>query len=350
MSFQNIIDQVSMYSPIYDPKSYERENEDDDKIFYENARFVQHVDSLALQTIEEVIGTLIVEKNPVILDLMAGWDSHIPSSLTPEKLIGLGLNEEELTNNTLLDEYVIHDLNKDPHLPFPDCYFDVVLNTLSIAYITNPIQIFKEVGRILKPGGLFLVIFSNRMFEPKATKLWKAASEDERIIIVDELFKETSFFTKAKVFVSRGKPRPKNDKYASYGIPSDPIYAVYSDRIGGDSNKIRPDIKLSFLKFPSKEELEERMEKVKDTLRCPYCDEELKKWQVPENPFCQTWDNEYMYICFNDSCPYYVRGWDRMYQETFQNMSYRLMFNPTNGRCSPIPVPTPYALKEGIIQ
>jgi hypothetical protein len=107
------------------------------------------------------------------------------------------------------------------------------------------------------------------MFEQKATKLWKSASEDERIIIVDELFKETRLFTKTKVFVSRGKLRPKDDKYAIYGIPSDPIYAVYEDKLGGEAQKTRPEIKLSFLKFPPKEELEQRMEKVKDTLRCP---------------------------------------------------------------------------------
>ncbi len=76
----------------------------------------------------------------------------------------------------------------------------------------------------------------------------------------------------------------------------------------------------------------------------------MKEWEVPDNPFLQAWDNEYMYICFNDLCPYYVRGWDRMYQESFQTMSYRCVFNPVNGCLMPVPVPTPFALKEGIVE
>ena len=39
--------------------------------------------------------------------------------------------------------------------------------TVSIQYLTKPIEIFRDVNRILKPGGLFAVIFSNRMFPPK---------------------------------------------------------------------------------------------------------------------------------------------------------------------------------------
>jgi len=39
---------------------------------------VSHLDSLALATVEKLIETLVVEENPAILDLMAGWDSHIP--------------------------------------------------------------------------------------------------------------------------------------------------------------------------------------------------------------------------------------------------------------------------------
>lgn len=349
MNSLELDEQVSALSPIYRPDSYKREDEGDDTIFYLRDRFVSHLDRLALQTVEDVVGSLVVEEHPIILDLMAGWDSHIPSSVKAAKVIGLGLNENELKSNKALDEYVLHDVNKDPVLPFADAFFDVVINTVSVDYMTRPLEVFREVGRILKPGGLFLVIFSNRMFPEKAVKMWRDASEDERVIIVDELFKEAGLFSKTAFFVSRGKPRPADDKYASEGIPSDPIYAVYADKKGGNPLKKRPDVRLRFSGLPSEKEVEEAKRKVKDTLMCPYCGEKMNKWQVPDNPFCQTWDNDHMYICFNDNCPYYVRGWDQMYRDTFQGMSYRCMFNPVNGCCSPIPVPTPYALREGIV-
>jgi hypothetical protein len=80
--------------------------------------------------------------------------------------------------------------------------------------------------------------------------------------------------------------------------------------------------------------------RIKRTLQCPYCGSKMKKWAVPDNPFEVTWDNE---------CPYYVRGWDHMYKTTHRVASYRLMYNPDKDACSPIPVPSPKALRESII-
>ena len=97
---------------------------------------MSHLDDLALETLEKLIGTLVVEESPVILDFMAGWDSHIPEALKPAKVIGLGLNESELTKNAALSEYVIHDLNRNPILPFPGKSFDVVVNTVSLYVIS----------------------------------------------------------------------------------------------------------------------------------------------------------------------------------------------------------------------
>jgi SAM-dependent methyltransferase len=343
-------EKVSPMSPIFSTEAFGRLDESDDAQFYATDRFVSHLDSLALETVEKLIGELIVEENPVLLDLMAGWDSHIPEKLNPSKVVGLGLNRNELSENTSLSEIVVHDLNKDPILPFPNNTFDAVLNTVSVDYITKPVQVFREVGRILRPGGLFLVIFSNRMFPEKAVRVWKESSEDERVLLVEDFFKEASLFEKASVFVSKGKPRPENDKYSHLGIPSDPIYAVYADKRGGSPCKARPVVTMAYGALLEGEELEKRKKAIKKTLRCPYCGERLRKWAVPDNPFACTWDNDYMYICFNDACPYYVRGWDVMHKEGTCGASYRLMYNPEKDRCLPIPVPTPRALKEGVIE
>jgi hypothetical protein len=282
---------------------------------------------------------------------MAGWDSHIPGDLRTSKVVGLGLNENELRNNNVLSEAVIHDLNKDPRLPFPDNRFDVVINTVSVDYMTKPPEVFKEVGRVLKPGGLFLVIFSNRMFSEKAVKVWREAGEEERVLLVEDFFKDSGAFEKPMVFLSKGKPRPKDDKYAHLGIPSDPIYAVYADRKGGDPLRgARPELTVSYGEPLDEETLAARKKTIKHTLRCPHCGERMLKWAVPENPFEATWDNDFMYICFNDACPYYVRGWDFMYREGNRGSSYRLMYNPEKNCCMPIPVPTPRALRESIIE
>ena len=339
---------TSELSPFVAPDAFSRLDESDDSLFYAKDRFVSHLDSLALHTIELLIGELVVKENPVILDLMAGWDSHLPEELGSSRVVGLGLNERELAENGALDEIVVKDLNKDSRLPFEDDTFDLVLNTVSVDYLVHPFEIFREVGRILKPWGLFIVIFSNRMFPQKAVKVWRESSEDERILLVEDFFKASGSFEKPSLFVSKGKPRPKDDKYAYMNIPSDPVYALYADKIGrNSSNRVRPPLDLDLFEMPDKEDLEKRKRAVKETLCCPYCNEKLRKWTVPENPFACTWDNEFMYICFNDGCPYYVRGWDFMIKEG-NSGSYRLMYNPEKDIFNPVPVHTPRALREGI--
>ena len=339
------------FLPIHGKDAFTRINEEDDAIFYSIDRFVNHLDSLALSTVEKIIGSLVIEEEPIILDLMAGWDSHIPQTLTPSKVVGLGLNKNELEKNKDLTDWIIHDINHDSHLPFHSEYFDIVINTVSFDYMTRPEDIFKEVGRVLKPGGLFLVIFSNRMFSEKAVKVWRESSEDERIILVQEFFDESGMFESPSVFVSKGRPRPKDDKYAKTDLPCDPVYAVYSDKKGGNTLRgKRPVIINEYGDGLMTEEIERKKKKVKETLKCPYCEEKMKKWAVPDNPFSCTWDNDFMYICFNDSCRYYVRGWDHMYKEGNRGVSYRLMYNPENDCCSPIPVPSSKSLKDGIIQ
>lgn len=336
-------------NPLFNEGAFSRPDETDDKLFYSRDRFVDHLDSLALDTVEKLIGTLIIEKKPLILDLMAGWNSHIPDRIKPDRVIGLGLNENELKGNECLSETILHDLNKDPHLPFPDHSIDIVLNTVSVDYMVNPFEVFSEVGRILKPGGLFLVIFSNRMFPQKATKIWQDSSEDERVLLVEDLFKLAGHFKESRFFVSKGKPRPQEDKYFPESKVSDPIYALYADKKGGE-NKERPVLDLYYGERLSEEELAKRKSQIKHTLKCPHCGAKLKKWLVPFNPFSCTWDNEFMYICFNDACPYYVRGWDHMNRQGNGSNSYRLMYNPEKDCVLPIPVPSPRALRDGIVE
>jgi SAM-dependent methyltransferase len=343
-------DNDTTLDPLFRPDAFSRQDETDDGVFYSKDRFVSHLDSLALRTVEHLIGSLIVEDRPVILDLMAGWDSHIPETLRPAKIVGLGLNENELKDNDALSEYVLHDLNKDPHLPFPDQTFDAVLNTVSVDYMTRPLEVFREVGRILKPGGLFLVVFSDRMFPHKAVKVWRESSEEERLILVEDLFNRSGLFEKPSFFVSRGKPRPSDDKYAHLGIPSDPVFAVYGDKRGARAErKARPQVTALYGEPLSREELQRRERTVRKTLCCPHCGEKMRKWAVPDNPFAYTWDNDFMFICFNDACPYFVRGWDFMSREGNRGVSYRLMYNPEKDCCQPIPVPSHKALREGII-
>ncbi len=93
----------------------------------------------------------------------------------------------------------------------------------------------------------------------------------------------------------------------------------------------------------------EKWNKVKETLCCPYCGERMKKWAVPQGPFTE-WDNEFMYICFNDACPYMVRGWKTMEKQGLKGISYRCMYYPEKEVCMPVPIMYLGALKESIVE
>lgn len=329
----------------FEPDSFTRRDESDDKEFYERDRLVSHLDSIALATAEKIISRLVTEENPVILDMMASWDSHLPAEIRPSRVTGLGLNMNELLRNEALSERIIHDLNADPRLPFEDAAFDVVLNSVSVDYLVKPFAIFREAGRVLKPGGLFLVIFSNRMFPEKAVKVWVESSEAERVELVRLFFRESGLFEEPEVFTSIGKPRPRDDKYAHLGIPSDPIYAVYSERIGAANCSKRPKLMKRAVEVPERKDARS----VRETLKCPHCGERMKKWATPNHPF-STWDTDFLYICFNDACPYVVCSWRTMSRQGNPGVSCRFVYDPV--RCSAIatPIVNLNALRDGIVE
>ena len=333
---------VVSYDEFFREGDFSRLDEREDPLFYGKDRFVDHLDSLALSTVESLIGQLIIEESPVILDLMASWDSHIPEKVNPSRLVGLGLNDNELHKNKALSERIVQDLNRNPQLPFLDNNFDIVLNTVSIDYLTKPLEVFAEVGRVLKPGGLHLVIFSNRFFPEKVVKIWREAGEEERIILVQKYLDLGGGLDIPTVFVSKGRPRPKTDKYAHLAIPSDPVYAVYAEKKGGKGTKRPVVIMPDYGEHLAKEELEERLGRVKETLCCPYCGEQLTRWDVPQTPFTE-WETDHFYVCINDACSYLVRGWDTMQEQGNTGSSYRLMYNPVRNRCMPAPVTSLWA-------
>jgi SAM-dependent methyltransferase len=334
---------------LFDDGAFTRADESDDCEFYSTDRFVSHLDDAALRTVERVIDQLVIEERPDVLDLMASWDSHFTKRVHAGNTVGLGLNPRELGANHALDERVVHDLNADPRLPFPDAAFDAVVNTVSVDYMTRPFEVFREVARVLRPGGLFLVLFSNRMFPEKAVKLWRESSDRERMLLVQDFFDSVSEFGARRSFAVQGQPRPSGDRYARAGLPSDPVYAVWAERSGGPAS--RPERPTPTIDVPAPwgpDEVVRRKDRVSETRACPHCGSRLSRWAVPQTPFTE-WDTEHMYVCFDDGCPYYRRGWGAMHRQGNPGFSHRFMFDPDRRVCTSVPVHSPWALRDGIV-
>ncbi len=132
----------------FPPGFFSRADESPDAIFYEMDRLVTHLDDAAIAAVGELYTELGLEGD--VLDLCASWVSHFP--ITPEHLVAIGMNVNELDANPALSEYLVHDLNADPVLPFPDASFDAVTCCASVDYLTRPIEVFGEVARVLRPG------------------------------------------------------------------------------------------------------------------------------------------------------------------------------------------------------
>ena len=154
----------------FTPDLFERMDDSDDAIFYVPARKVVHIDEPAIAA----VSAFFAENLPagVLLDLMSSWRSHLPNGFARERVVGLGMNAEEMSDNPDLDEWVIHDLNKNPELPFTDRTFDGAMLTVSMQYLTKPIEVFTSIARCLKPAAPFIVVVSHRCFPTKAVKIW----------------------------------------------------------------------------------------------------------------------------------------------------------------------------------
>jgi SAM-dependent methyltransferase len=207
-----------------------RRDQRPDGDFYRIPRWVNHLDATALEQVSRLYERLL-SPGALVLDLMASWDSHLPVAfLRPAAVTGLGLNRDELDANPVLEERVVHDLNERPVLPFADASFDAVICTVSVEYLTRPVEVFAEVARVLRPGGRLVVVFSNRWFSPKVVRIWEDLHEFERPGLVLAYFRHEPRFAELESFSVRGLPRPAGDPHAAESPLSDPVHAVWGRR------------------------------------------------------------------------------------------------------------------------
>ena len=202
-------------------------DESDDALFYDSPRFVTHVDEGFIQQLTDLYRQRL-RPNTRILDLMSSWVSHLPEEVAFEYVEGHGLNAEELTRNPRLNHYFVQNLNQNQLLPLPDESLDAVLNTVSVQYLQRPEAVFAEIYRVLKPGGIAIVSFSNRMFYQKAIQAWRDGSESDRVELVQRYFAAVPGFSKPET-IARQSTAPSFLQMLGVG-GGDPFYAVIAER------------------------------------------------------------------------------------------------------------------------
>ncbi|MEL7315534.1 MAG: class I SAM-dependent methyltransferase, partial [Cyanobacteria bacterium J06559_3] len=154
---------------------------------------------------------------------------HLPEEMIFEWVEGHGMNAEELVRNPRLDHYFVQNLNENDSLPLADQSFDAVLNTVSVQYLQYPEAVFTEIYRILKPGGIAIISFSNRMFYQKAIAAWRDSTEAQRVELVKRYFQSVSGFGTPEVIEKPSTVPPFLQMLGMAG--SDPFYAVIAERM-----------------------------------------------------------------------------------------------------------------------
>lgn len=200
----------------FPPGFFDRADDSDDAVFYAPPRLVTHIDDDAIAAVGELYEELGIDGD--VLDLMSSWVSHFRTP--PRHLRVLGMNRAELDANPAAVERIVHDLNADPRLPLPDECVDDAVCCVSVDYLTRPVEVFRDVARVLRPGGRLVCTFSNRLFPTKAIRGWLYADDDQHCAIVDAYFRQSQVFGPATV----ARRTPIDHR-------GDPLYAVWAQRL-----------------------------------------------------------------------------------------------------------------------
>ena len=208
-----------MRPPEIPPRLLSRVDESPDPLFYVQPRFVTHIDAATIEALTSLYRERLPEGGD-LLDLMSSWVSHLPAEARYARVAGLGMNEAELSANSQLSDHVVHDLNADPVLPYDSLSFDSVLIAVSVQYLTRPIEVFREIRRVLRPAGEALVAVSHRIFPTKAIALFLSTPPAERPQIVASYFQAAGGFDEPALL----------DRSPQSSQPVDPLWLIAARR------------------------------------------------------------------------------------------------------------------------
>jgi SAM-dependent methyltransferase len=194
--------------------AFRRYDESADPLFYSQPRFVTHIDEPAVAAVTQLYRELF-PPDGAILDLMSSWVSHLPPEIGYAKVVGVGLNRQELAANPRLDAYEVQDLNEHPLLEFDNGAFDGAAICVSIQYLTQPVVVLRDVARVLREGAPLVVTFSNRCFPTKAVAIWQSLGDAGHSQLVQQYLQSAGTWTDIEVLDR--SPHPGE---------TDPLYAV----------------------------------------------------------------------------------------------------------------------------
>ena len=206
--------------------NYQRKklDESNDEEFYSEPKFVYHLDANFRHCLSNIYKNEISDHSTV-LDLMSSWDSYLPEEKKYKKVIGHGLNRQELEKNKIFDTYWIQNFNLNQEIPLENESVDYCLMVAAWQYLQYPENLTREIVRILNNRGKFIIAFSNRAFWHKAPNIWTGSSEEERVEYVRKVL-ITNGFNTPKIIKKFNKPGHNIFNF----LNKDPFYCLISTK------------------------------------------------------------------------------------------------------------------------
>jgi SAM-dependent methyltransferase len=281
---------------------------------------------------------LLADRPARVLDLLAGAESYLDPAV-PFTVVGLAGTLGELRDNPALAERVVHDVNEDPRLPFADGGFDAVLLTLGAGRLRLPLEVFRDIHRVLAPSGTVAMTFLHPALDRRFTRMWAFGDDRDHVVLAE------SFVS----FAGRGFARPTT--VCLYDGPDGPGF-VHGGLPPEDRSATRVHLVWSTKGPPPPERLERppfpapvANEPLSDEVRpdaagrpaCIWCGAAMKRYAPPTTVFEIDYGVPELYVCFSDGCPYYRRSKHWMRVQGHPGYTYRFMWNPHSGASGPIP-------------
>ncbi|KAH7355981.1 hypothetical protein BKA66DRAFT_574882 [Pyrenochaeta sp. MPI-SDFR-AT-0127] len=183
----------------YDTADFQRYDENDDRVFYQQARLVTHIDDPAINRLTQYYDT-VLPRTGKIMDMCTSWKSFYPFAVKEAiqdknlEVFGVGLNAEEMKLNGVFQDaehWRVMDLNKPPYdvragWEGKDLKFNAVTCVVSIDYLIKPLEICKNLLNATNEGGSIHLVISNRCFPNKVVRRWMMLSERSRLELVGD--------------------------------------------------------------------------------------------------------------------------------------------------------------------
>jgi hypothetical protein len=89
---------------------------------------------------------------------------------------------------------------------------------VSVQYLVRPVEVFREVNRVLTAGGVVAVAYSNRCFPTKAVAAWRALDDRDHAALIALYLAHAGGFGDVRAFD------------LSPGPGFDPLYCVVAQK------------------------------------------------------------------------------------------------------------------------